>query len=147
MTWTYSTSWGAARDKIRFLIGDTDTNNQMISDEEIAAGITLWGSNNYHVAYNLCEGLAAKYSFQVDTSASGLSVAASQRAQAFHARAQWIKQQALTSGDIAPTIYVGGVVEDDNETLDDDSTLVQPQFKVGIHDYDSNVGAVRDEDD
>ena len=37
MTWTYSGDPATnARDAIRFLTGDTDTNDQLINDEEIA---------------------------------------------------------------------------------------------------------------
>ena len=36
MAWTYSTALTADKDKVRFLIQDTDTDDQLLADEEIA---------------------------------------------------------------------------------------------------------------
>ena len=54
MTWTYTGDPNVSdRDKIRFLIGDTDTNDQLVNDEEIEWALTEAGSI-YQAAHDLC---------------------------------------------------------------------------------------------
>jgi len=45
MTWTYSGNpANSSSDAVRFLIGDTDTTDQLISNEEIAYLVTVHGN-------------------------------------------------------------------------------------------------------
>lgn len=73
MTWSYDntnldvdTSSGRLN-IVRFLLGDTDTNDQKLQDEEIYFSINLSGNNVYSSASFCATSLSAKYASLVDT--------------------------------------------------------------------------------
>lgn len=71
MTWTYSNNpAGSDRDKVRFLIGDTDTTNQLVTDEEINWMLSEANNAPYMAAANLCASLATKFAAKSDYSRS-----------------------------------------------------------------------------
>lgn len=57
MSWTYDTSLATDKDKVRFFVGDTDTNNPLVSDEEIQA-IISWEANAWMAAAEIAEHIA-----------------------------------------------------------------------------------------
>jgi hypothetical protein len=68
MAWTYSGNPGASdRDLVRFLIGDTDSTDEQLSDAEVDYLLTAW-TYPYGAAIAACSNLAATYSRMVDTS-------------------------------------------------------------------------------
>jgi hypothetical protein len=77
VTWTYDpTNLGTATaaerlDSVRFLVGDTDTNDQQVQDEEIAFALDQNGNNIYLSASWVARGIAAKFARLVDTDLDG----------------------------------------------------------------------------
>jgi hypothetical protein len=69
MTFTYVGPATADRDKVRFLIQDTDSTAPHLTDEEIAWLLTEW-ADVYDAAANAADILAAKYSGKADYSKS-----------------------------------------------------------------------------
>jgi hypothetical protein len=69
MTFTYVGPANSDRDKVRFLIQDTDTTRQLMSDEEIAWLISEW-NDVYEAAANAADALAAKFTGKADYSKS-----------------------------------------------------------------------------
>jgi hypothetical protein len=69
MTFTYVGPATADRDKVRFLIQDTDSTRPHMTDEEIAWLLTEW-ADVYDAAANAAEVLAAKYAGKADYSKS-----------------------------------------------------------------------------
>jgi hypothetical protein len=136
MTWTYTTSLATLRDKVRFLIGDTNTADQQLSDEEIAgvASMLSTSTDQYRVAIACVRGLISKYARQVNTSNGALSLSAGDRAAHYEALLTQLQRQRSDAGALAVRGYVGGVSRDDNDTLDADTSSEQPQFAVGQHD-------------
>lgn len=68
MTWTYSGDPGSStRDLVRFLIGDTDTTDQLLTNEEIDYLITTF-TDGYSAAIGAVNALIAKFARQVDES-------------------------------------------------------------------------------
>jgi hypothetical protein len=133
MAWTYSGDPAAsARDEVRFLVGDTDTNDQLLQDAEIAYTLSKY-PNPLMAAVRSCMALAAKFSRQADASAGPLSESSSQKAKAFFTLAGELRAQA---GRLAKPVF-GGVVQSENETLDQDTNAVQPSFRVGGFDHPS----------
>lgn len=61
MAATYSSSLSAAKDVIRFRLGDTDTTAALLSDEEIAAVVILKGDSEDAACLYLAKGLLARY--------------------------------------------------------------------------------------
>lgn len=60
MTWSYSSSTSNL-DQVRLKIGDTISTDQIFSDEEINAQLSLTGNDPVQSAYNLLMSLAAQY--------------------------------------------------------------------------------------
>ena len=139
MTWTY-TAPTTDRDKVRFLVGDTDTTDQLVTDEEIAYVLTT-RTNLHLAAADVCEAIAAKSSRKADTSNGTLSVSASQRAAAYATRAQELRARANALG--APAFFAGGQTVSGKDDLSADGDAVQPAFRVGQDDF---PGAAADGD-
>lgn len=133
MTWTYnSTSIGSSGlATVRFLIGDTNTNDQLVTDEEISAVLSNITANNYLAGALVLDRLTGYYSRQADTDNEGLNVKGSQRAQAFAKQAATLRRQAYTSA----TVFVGGRSKATKEDREAESDLVQPAFTRDMHDF------------
>lgn len=133
MTWTYGGDPSAnARDAIRFLIGDTDTNDQLLSDEEIAwvnteaSGSATATTDLYDAAYRCCLTVAAKLARQADKQIGDLSVKLSQRAAAYRTQADSLKQLSMRSSGV-PVPYAGGITISDKQ-IDEDNTDINRQW-------------------
>lgn len=124
MAWTYSASLTADKDKVRFLIGDTDPNDQLLLDEEIAFLVTEW-VNVYRAAAEACRAGAAKLSRKVDSRVGGMSVSASQRWDHLMALIPGFESKARSRGSWVP--YFGG--------YDDATDSLHPIFTIGMTDY------------
>jgi hypothetical protein len=73
MTWTYSGNPASTtRDAVRFLVGDTDTTDQLISDEEIAYIVQENPAIN-RSASESARAIAAKFARLMSRSIGGLS--------------------------------------------------------------------------
>ena len=137
MTWTYSGDPASnARDAIRFLTGDTDTNDQLINDEEIAwTNNQVTGSDTattalYEASYRVMIAIASKFSRLADQAVGDLKVDMFQKATNAREQAALLKQQALREGN-TPTPYAGGISVSDKEIDEDNSDIVQPFFSRG----------------
>lgn len=56
---------------VRFLVGDTDTSNQLVSDEEINFSLSTEGDDVYSSAALVAKSLSAKYASYVDVELDG----------------------------------------------------------------------------
>ena len=130
MSWSYSGDPGASDlDEVRFLIGDTDTDDQQLSDEEINYLLTSTGSVQA-AALEAARSLWAKYSRMVDQKTGDIDIKYSQRKDAY---AALIRQLQL---GMLPVPYAGGISEDDKQVDEADSDVVQPAFTRGMMEYD-----------
>ena len=105
MAWTYSGDPdSSALDSIRFLVGDTDTNDQLLANEEISwvnkqvSGSTTSTDAIYTVAYRCMLTIASKFSRLADQ-AVGICVSMSQKAKGAREQARelltlWLKKVA-----------------------------------------------------
>lgn len=130
MTWSYSGNpSNSSNDKVRFLCGDTDTNNQQVSNEEIAFLLTEWNSDCYLSAAFACDAISGKYSAKADLSRSvgDLSISSQYGAQAktFMERAASLRVLAVRAAP--PSVNF------DTDTFDGEF-----DFYVGM---DENLGA------
>ena len=158
MTWTYSGDPATnARDAIRFLTGDTDTNDQLINDEEIAwTNNQVTGSDTattalYEVSYRVMVAIASKFSRLADQSVGDLKVDMYQKATNAREQAKLLYAQASREGN-TPTPYAGGISVSDKEIDEENSDIVQPYFsrgqftnaRGGANDVVANFGAGAD---
>lgn len=132
MTWTYDLSQLATSSlyQTRFYCGDTNSAAPLVQDEEISF-VLLTESNVQLAAATICDAIAARCSQEVDATAGDLSESASQRAEAFSKRAKDLRR-----GQNAFALPVfGGITREQKQTLDLDTDLVQPSFKIGQDDH------------
>lgn len=124
MTWTYSGDPAANdRDTVRFLIGDTNTNDQRASDEEIAWAITEEPGSLYTAAALVVRGIIAKYANLVDKEVGDLALSYSQRLDWYKALlADLSKKSSMRSS----RVYAGGISITDKDAVEEDSDRVKP---------------------
>ena len=146
MAWTYGGDPSAnARDAIRFLIGDTDTNDQLLNDDEIAwVNNQLTGSDTattalYNAAYRCCLLIASKFSRLADQAVGDMRVSMRQKAKAYREQADSMLLLAGREGSV-PTPYAGGITISDKESDWDNSDLVRAGFRKGQFDDDRQGG-------
>jgi hypothetical protein len=116
MPWTYSGDPAANdKDEVRFLIGDTNVDDQLMSDEElnylIAVEVDAGSSySNYGAAAAACDVLAAKYAKLIDKSVGSLSISYSQKYQHFIEIARHLRERAsqLSGTGKPPVPELGG---------------------------------------
>ena len=134
MTWTYSGNPADSdRDKVRFLVFDTDTNDQLLSNEEIA-WLLSEQTNVYLAAANAAEVIAAKFAKDITRSAVGLSATVGNRAQFYLDLADTLRDQGGTTNQRAE-VFAGGLTVSGKDSLDSDSDAVQPSFRIGEFDW------------
>lgn len=76
MAWTYTatdftTTASGRLNIVRLLVGDTNSDDQQVQDEEIAFALTQSGNNVYNAGSFVCRLLLSKYSRMVDTQLDG----------------------------------------------------------------------------
>ena len=130
MSWSYSTALATAKDQVRLLLGDTDTTDQQLQDEEIAFFVTQRG-DVYMSAVLCAESLAAKYSRLTDvTSGDQQKEQRSQKAAAYLALAQRLRAEARSRG---VTPYAGGLSIGDKQGREGNVDRVTPFFGRQTH--------------
>lgn len=132
MAWTYDSALGTDTDRLRFLIGDTDTADQQFQDSELEYLLTTHGTL-YAAAAVACRALASRFARYADKWVGDLKILASQKARAYLELATSFDTKAMGSAVWSiPT--AGGVYTSDKEEQEANTALVQGTFKVGMHD-------------
>jgi hypothetical protein len=127
MTWTYnSASITTNLAKVRLQIGDTDTNDQQLTDEEIQFFIDT-EQTIYMAAYRCALALVAEYARKVDKEMGDLKLLAAQRHRHYLKLAAELKEKNVPGIPSA-----GGVYISEKDTLEDNTNLVKPFFQRGM---------------
>ena len=147
MAWTYSGDpSSSARDAIRFLVGDTDTNDQLVTNEEIAwvnnqvSGSDTATTDLYSAAYRTMITIASKFSRLADQTVGDLKVSLSQKADNARTQADELKALAAREG-MVPVPYAGGISVSDKQVDRANSDRVDPFFTSGQFANTSDYGA------
>jgi hypothetical protein len=134
MTWNYTgRPADNERDKVRFLIGDTCSEDQLVSDEEIAYAISVYSNLNLASAMIL-RSLAAKFSRMVTNKVGDVSSNCTDMAKAFADRAKELDPSGITTAPDPALPVFGGLTISGKETLDSDTDAVQPSFRKNTGD-------------
>lgn len=124
MSWSYDPNLSTDRDRVRFLIGDTDTNDQLLSDEELDYLLTQYSV--YEAAAVACEAIAAKYARKADKEVGDLSIKWSQVSDQYTKKAQELRKQAKVSNPAVP--FAGAISISQKETVEADADRTIPAF-------------------
>lgn len=109
-TWSYTGNpTNSQRDACRFVIGDTDANNQLLTDQEIEWLLVQWEDNIYSAGAEGCVAIAGKFTAKADYSRSvgdlSISTQYQQQATAFLTRGDHLREQANKFGQPTPAYY------------------------------------------
>jgi len=133
MAWSYNPSLVSTRDRVRVLIGDTDVDDQQLTDEEIAFFLSSEG-NQYAASALACRVLAAKYARYADKWVGDLKILASQKSRAYERLAEAYDTQANASASFSGVPSAGGIYVADKDEQEADTSLVTPSFRRGSMD-------------
>jgi glycerate-2-kinase len=135
MAWSYDptdldTSTTSGRlNIVRLLVGDTDTVDQQVQNEEITFGLSENGNNIYLSASWVARTISSKYSRQVTTSLDGaLSADYSDLAKQYQALADQLEYQGKTNG-ASVGILAGGITKTQVEGVRANTNRIEGSFR------------------
>ena len=120
--------------EVRHLIGDTDTDNPQLTDEEIAYELGVAGGTARAAAIGCIKSLKARYATMVDTTELDLSVRASQMYEHFKDLLDTFNNPFASGNSVIP--YAGGISYADIDARNANTDRVQGIF--------ARNGSVRD---
>ena len=133
MSWSYNTALQSARDQVRFWCGDTNSSNQLVSNEEIE--FVLRSVTNVKLAAaDILDRLSVQYASMVDTQVGDLRKSYGKISDNFASRAKALRRQ------VPPTPYAGGVSASRVGSNAEDSDIVAPPFRIGMMDHPEAPG-------
>lgn len=145
MTWTYSGNpASSAIDAVRFNIGDTDSADEQLQNEEISYLLTQNGNNVISTSIQACTNLAAKYARRADRDVGDLKVKWSQLQKHYRELAATLRRTKLANGDI--NVMAGGVYDATGDADRANSAILQPRFKRGQFNNPEDTSSGYDED-
>ena len=138
MSWTYdptdlnTTTSSGRLNSTRLMVGDTDTTDQQVQDEEITFSLGQNNNDIYKAASWTCRVLAAKYSRLVDIRLTGvLNESYSNRSKQYIALAVQIEALGKKTSGKSLGVFAGGisvaVVNANNQNTD----RVIPEIAIG----------------
>lgn len=132
MGWTYSGDPSLSnKDAVRFLIGDTQSDSPLSTDEEIEWSLSINNDNIYRSAADIAEGIAAYFATQAETTVIGpIREENGRRAELYSKKAVELKRKAQEKGSL--TFYAGGLSVSEKIARELDIDSVQPAFFVDM---------------
>ena len=135
MAWSYdptdldTTTASGRLNTVRLLVGDTNTDDQQVQNEEVTFSLSENSNNVYYSGAWVARVIASKYSRQVTTQLSGaLSADYSDLAKQYQALADNLEYQGKTSG-AALGVLAGGITKTSIETVRDNTDRVEGSFR------------------
>lgn len=126
MSWSYSDDPSTSpKDYVRFLIGDTDASDPLLSNEEITTFLKTYNNGVLLSAVRCCETIAAKLSRRVSEAVGQVKMEFQQAAKAYRDMARDLRAR-MSIEEITP--YAGGISQADKKTQDYNSDRVKPDF-------------------
>lgn len=137
LDWSYSHDPSTSdKDAVRFLIGDTNSDDKLLSDNEINYVLSAEGTV-LQAAINCLQNLIVVYSRQVDTSGDNRSKSLSQRVQSFRTALDSLLERQSMQG---LNVFAGGISKAQKDTQCTDDDRVAPVFTKQMFDNPRAVG-------
>lgn len=134
MTWTYTAQPQNVKiDAVRLTIGDTDTNDQQLQDEEIQYFIDTNNQDILIASIAAARALQGRYSRQADEVTGEVEVKFSQRAKAYKELVLQLEEKFNSHINNNPVPFAGGI-----SIADIDNNLSNPDrprelFQIDMH--------------
>ena len=146
MTFTYSpTSLSTDLAKVRIRLGDTNSDDPLLSDEEIAHFLDDSEDDVRQASLKACRAIVAKFARTVNDSAGGLNSSKTSKFQQYKDLLAELQDDVTRSSTATP--FVGGISIDRADDTADDTNFRPHSFGVGMHDRggedDNDSGAGR----
>ena len=126
MTWSYNENLNTDRDKVRFRIGDTDTDDQLLSNETIDALLVI--RNDVVLAsIDSVQAILAKFAREIDRQALGLGGPRSQKTTHYENLLKILRAEADKG---ATGVFYGGATIAEKEDALADTTKPRPPFRL-----------------
>ena len=123
MSWSYSDSLSTDRDLLRFRIGDTDTQEQLLSNELLDALLTTRASQTL-AAIDAVQGILAQFARDIDRSALGMGGARSQKTQFYRDLLKELRAEAARAD--TGVFFGGGSISQKESNLEDEDKPIPP---------------------
>lgn len=137
MAFSYTPGSTTSLNRVRLLIGDTDSAaaaQQRLEDEEITDLLTIAGSYRAAAAA-AADALAAKFARLATSKSMGQASLVWQRFQQLRQLAADLR----ASVSLAAVPFAGGISISQKDTNDQDTDRVKPNFKIGMLDNPSTL--------
>ena len=135
MAWSYepydlNTTTASGRvNTVRFLVGDTDTIDQQVLNEEITFSLSQNGDNVYLSGAWVARAIGAKYSRKVNTELSGaLKADYSDLATHYNTLADNLEYQGKTSG-ASVGVLAGGITKSGVKVVRENTNRIEGSFR------------------
>jgi hypothetical protein len=135
MAWSYDvtdldTSTASGRlNTVRLLIGDTDTLDQQVQNEEITFALSESGDNVYYAAAWAARAISSKYSRRVTTQLDGaLQANYSDLAKQYKSLADDLEYQGKTSGAVIG-VLAGGITKSQIQAVRANTNRIEGSFR------------------
>ena len=135
MAWSYdesdleTTSAFGRINTVRLLLGDTDSNDQQVQNEEIIFALAQTNNNVYYAAAWCARIVSAKYSRKVDTSIdNAISADYSNLSVQYQKLAESLEYQGKKSGAVVG-IKAGGITKSGVDAIRSNTNRITPSFR------------------
>lgn len=135
MSWSYDptnldTTTSAGRlNSVRLLVGDTNTDDQQVQNEEITFSLSETGENIYSAAAWVARTIASQYSRRVNTQLDGaLSADYSDLAEQYYKLAEDLEYRGKTNGAVLG-VAAGGLTVSDIQAVRANTNRVEGSFR------------------
>ena len=135
MAWSYdptdldTTTASGRLNTVRLLVGDTETLDQQVQNEEITFGLSENGNNVYYAGAWVARAIASKYSRKVNTSLNGVRKADySDLAKQYKVLADDLEYQGKTSGAVIG-VLAGGITKSGVEAVRANTNRIEGSFR------------------
>lgn len=135
MAWSYeetdlrTTTASGRLNTVRLLLGDTDSNDQQVQNEEIAFALAQNNNNVYYAGAWCARIVAAKYSRKVTTSIdNAISADYSDLAKQYQKLAESLEYQGKKSGAVVG-IKAGGITKSGVDAIRANTNRITPSFR------------------
>lgn len=137
MSWSYNpsdlvtTTPSGRLNSVRLLIGDTDTTDQIMQDEEVVFALAQTNNNIYYAGSWACHMIASKYSRLVDTRLEGAGETKySDMAAKYITMSDHLNDLGKRTNGKSLGISAGGIKVADMLVAEQDTTRVQPRVTI-----------------
>ena len=137
MSWSYNatdlgTDTGSGRlNSVRYLVGDTQTSDEQVQDEEIVFALAQTSDNVYNAAAFVANTIASKYSRLVTTKLDGaLSSNYSELAKSYRILATELKTLGQRYNSAGLGFFVGGVLISEVDAVRSNTNRISSSFRM-----------------